>query len=785
MKMSPLFVSKERKNILSKEEVYELLEKYKNGDKSAQDKIVEHNKQMVIDIALSFKNSPYEQQELIAVGLEALLKVIKKFDCNKNVSFATFAYPVIRNDILMFMRNNKKFLNDISLSQSIFNSKNVGDDLIYEETLPDEKAFFEEKLINSLNTPPPDLKELLKNSIHYLSLKEYQVIRLRYDLENNKIRTQNEIGKILKVSRGYISRLELSAIKKIREYYNNEEKKEIPVPSKNTDFSFILFHLSSIHKNLTFPVFAKLLSLFPKWEQDLFIKLYNIDLEKEMITKHKIKTTENTLKYAEIIEDNLKEMFLYYEKIRKAKQLTEKESFDKVKKHMMTRSLRFQFPNFTQKKLLENVKKLKEEEQNILYLRFGHHLFSFHEFPKDGTNYYQKLSKAIQHLHEILENKYIIHPKSILAKYSNYSFLDLDCKIKLMPKKYQEILYLRNGASLNDYHPYPKFKSYTYYYLLNQEAETFLSDLLHDKNPQFEEKKTIITTYTKEELNYALPRLRKIEQEAIYIRHTKNLNVTLPWSKELNGKSASYYANIYFNCYATIEKLLKEREEKRKYIPLLDLLGNYTFEEVKKAFLNLKQEEQQILYERHGKDLLSFFPFRTPSKTNKLVYESALRHLKEILRFQKSENTKSIAQKKQELVLQKTTLIKDQNRTLKNELFTLFFKKYKSILSAQDLVDFINDLFKNDVRENKEYYILKLDRVILLHLINVYKNNPYSENSTFILQKVIDLFSRIIGDHYSYLSKEKIKKTIEHVFLSYTGENTFEEEVIQALKIVL
>lgn len=154
MKMSPLFVSKERKNILSKEEVYELLEKYKNGDKSAQDKIVEHNKQMVIDIALSFKNSPYEQQELIAVGLEALLKVIKKFDCNKNVSFATFAYPVIRNDILMFMRNNKKFLNDISLSQSIFNSKNVGDDLIYEETLPDEKAFFEEKLINSLNTPP-------------------------------------------------------------------------------------------------------------------------------------------------------------------------------------------------------------------------------------------------------------------------------------------------------------------------------------------------------------------------------------------------------------------------------------------------------------------------------------------------------------------------------------------------------------------------------------------------------------------------------------------------------
>ena len=76
MKMSPLFVSKERKNILSKEEVYELLEKYKNGDKSAQDKIVEHNKQMVIDIALSFKNSPYEQQELIAVGLEALLKVL-------------------------------------------------------------------------------------------------------------------------------------------------------------------------------------------------------------------------------------------------------------------------------------------------------------------------------------------------------------------------------------------------------------------------------------------------------------------------------------------------------------------------------------------------------------------------------------------------------------------------------------------------------------------------------------------------------------------------------------
>ena len=93
---------------LSKEELYQCFQKYYSGDKEAKEKIIKSNIRLVIHQALKFYNTPYEQEELISVGLIGLLKSVDTFDETRGVSFVTYASHCINNEILMFIRVNKK-----------------------------------------------------------------------------------------------------------------------------------------------------------------------------------------------------------------------------------------------------------------------------------------------------------------------------------------------------------------------------------------------------------------------------------------------------------------------------------------------------------------------------------------------------------------------------------------------------------------------------------------------------------------------------------------------------
>ena len=59
--------------VLSKEESYILIDKAQSGDKSARDKIIEHNLRLVMMVVKSFKNTPYEFNDLLSYGIIGLI----------------------------------------------------------------------------------------------------------------------------------------------------------------------------------------------------------------------------------------------------------------------------------------------------------------------------------------------------------------------------------------------------------------------------------------------------------------------------------------------------------------------------------------------------------------------------------------------------------------------------------------------------------------------------------------------------------------------------------------
>jgi len=104
---------------LSAEQEAKYLEKLKNGDKRAEQKLIEHNLRLVVYIAKRFENTGIVADDLISIGSIGLIKAIKTFKSDKNIKLATYASRCIENEILMYLRKNNIQRNEISLDEPL------------------------------------------------------------------------------------------------------------------------------------------------------------------------------------------------------------------------------------------------------------------------------------------------------------------------------------------------------------------------------------------------------------------------------------------------------------------------------------------------------------------------------------------------------------------------------------------------------------------------------------------------------------------------------------------
>ena len=197
---------------LSEAQERECLEKYRRGDDSAGDMLIEHNLRLVAHIVKKYYATGADPDDLVSIGTIGLIKAIRSFDPGKGVRLSGYASRCIDNEILMYFRSIRKSARDISVNEEI-DSDSDGNAL----TLMDVMAA-EDTIVDDLDIKlkTEKLNRYIQES---LTPRERLIIRLRYGLGNERPLTQREVASLLKISRSYVSRLEKRALRLLRERY--------------------------------------------------------------------------------------------------------------------------------------------------------------------------------------------------------------------------------------------------------------------------------------------------------------------------------------------------------------------------------------------------------------------------------------------------------------------------------------------------------------------------------------------------------------------------------------
>lgn len=187
----------------------ELVIKSNNGDMHARNKLIEHNLRLVVFLAKKYDNTMYDLEDLVSIGTIGLIKGVKTYKLDKNIKLATYASRCIDNEILMFLRKNKRRKVEISFEDSI-NLDQDGNELHLEDVLGTPDDIVEKEYESIVD------KELLIKEIENLNKQDKEILTLRYGLYNQKEYTQKEVADMLGISQSYISRIEKKAIKRLK-----------------------------------------------------------------------------------------------------------------------------------------------------------------------------------------------------------------------------------------------------------------------------------------------------------------------------------------------------------------------------------------------------------------------------------------------------------------------------------------------------------------------------------------------------------------------------------------
>lgn len=227
-----------------------LIERVREGDKQAENRMVEENMGLVYSIVRRFLNRGYDAEDLTQIGAIGLIKAVKKFNPEFNVQFSTYAVPMITGEIKRFLRDDGA----VKISRTLKENAMKGwrcEELLRRKLnrqptineISQECGIDAESLIEAFEaaTPPESIYEsiydngdkeihlldtlggeeiedgvinkvMIDGILNRLTEREKEIILLRYF----RGKTQSEIAKIIGVSQVQISRIEKKAIERIR-----------------------------------------------------------------------------------------------------------------------------------------------------------------------------------------------------------------------------------------------------------------------------------------------------------------------------------------------------------------------------------------------------------------------------------------------------------------------------------------------------------------------------------------------------------------------------------------
>lgn len=198
---------------LTASEEREYMQRYTEGDLEAKHILIERNLRLVAHIVKKYQTYEEETEDLLSIGTIGLIKAVVTFNPDKCVRLGTYAARCIENEVLMYLRSKRKSSRDISLYEPIGTDREGNEIQLFDIIETEEEDAHHKVELGE------DIRRLYQKVESELSPRERTVLKMRYGLYNEEEYTQREIAGQLGISRSYVSRIEKSAIEKLRKHF--------------------------------------------------------------------------------------------------------------------------------------------------------------------------------------------------------------------------------------------------------------------------------------------------------------------------------------------------------------------------------------------------------------------------------------------------------------------------------------------------------------------------------------------------------------------------------------
>lgn len=378
---------------LTKEETEKYFQLAKNGDEHAKNKIAEHNLKLlalIINRDFSTVSNEYpsiDVGDLMGISSIGLVKAIETFDIEKGMAFSTYAARVVSNEILMFIRQNQKSKNNISLDESLNEDKD-GNEMKLATILSSDENI-EENFIQN------ETRKEVRNSLKILNDLERQVIELYYGFNGERL-TQYQIGKKLGYSQSQICRIDVKARLKLKEHLESQghgikrrELNEFDYINKLSSaeraetYAKLIVDRKITKENLarecgvsTASLSQQIVKNLPKSNPELYEMLTKV-LEQQTNEKEQQRLKNQKLKKQLKLQEKeekqkLREQYQNGYDRRNKVNITENSRGTKSKVNsVMEKLLPELFPNYTEEQIQDSINSLNETNRRIVELKYG------------------------------------------------------------------------------------------------------------------------------------------------------------------------------------------------------------------------------------------------------------------------------------------------------------------------------------------------------------------------------------------------------------------------------
>lgn len=239
--------------VLSALQAKELFRRYHDGDESARELLIEGNLRLVLSVIKRFENRNEDMDDLFQVGVVGLLKAIENFNPDLDVMPSSYLCPMISGEVRRYLRDNNTIRVSRSLRDTAYRALQVRERLTAEKSkepsvdeIAKEMGLPKESVVQALDAiqDPVSLFEpvyhdggdtlfvmdqvsddkngdklwlenlSLQEAMHHLSEREKKIVALRFFGGKTQTEVSSEIG----ISQAQVSRLEKSALKRMRKY---------------------------------------------------------------------------------------------------------------------------------------------------------------------------------------------------------------------------------------------------------------------------------------------------------------------------------------------------------------------------------------------------------------------------------------------------------------------------------------------------------------------------------------------------------------------------------------